>query len=239
MSITLFILLIMGLLFFIPLSVDIIYGQSAQAISPEDPALLYAILQVVTGVIGIFAGILFTLYLYVYDQRRQKIETIQRSYRTVLWELKDNRKDLLDETKKISYSLRQSNTVKKIRYTNAYFYEEAYRSILNSGSFSHLSEEAQYKLAFSYSRIKSHNELLRYIDELQDRIILSSDEPDQGKKLFELRKRYDLILTYWESEIEDLVPSVIKIIDKALEEPTLGRFHKFSNSFLRFYSRSR
>jgi hypothetical protein len=234
MSIPLFLLIVIAL-FFLPLN----YGQSANASSEGDPALLYALLQVVTGVIGIVAGIIFTLYLYLHDQKRQKIETLRRTYQPLLWELKDNRKELSDENNKISYTLSQDGAMKKIRYSNVYFYEESYRSTLNSGLFSYLPENAQYELASLYSRIKSHNELLSYIDELQDNIMLSSEELDREKKLFKIRERYDFILTQWESEMEKLLPSVEGHIAEARKEPIhSGRFHKFYRSFLGFYAKS-
>jgi hypothetical protein len=234
MIITLFSVLLMAL-FFLPIFVRIVYGQPANAPSTGDPTVLYALLQVVVGVIGIFAGIGFTLYLYKHDQKRQKIETLRRTYQALLWELRDNEKELSDENNKISYTLAQSNAMKRIRYSNVYFYEESYRSILNSGLFSYLSEDAQYELASLYSRIKGHNELLSYIDQLQDNIMLSSDEVDREKKLLEVRERYDMILTQWESEMEKLLPSVGERIRDARKEPIPSRFHKFSSSFPKFY----
>jgi hypothetical protein len=220
------------LLTFAPPLSSRILAQDNPDNSANDLNLFYALLQSVIGAVGVVAGAGIALYLYWREQKETKLDTISRSCQTILWELADNKKALTgDKHQKISYHIAKSadeNAEHKnetlVLYTNAYLHDEAYRTLINSGSFSYFDPDTQYTLVSLYGRIKSHNELLTYTDELQDRILITgayhggdTDIIDaKGERLlFSLRERYDLALTKWEKEITGFILEAEKRISAA------------------------
>jgi hypothetical protein len=207
-----------------------ILAQDNSESKASDLSLLYALLQTVIGVLGVIAGVGIALYVYWREQKETKLDTISRSCQAILWELADNKKALSrDEHQKISYHIgkpadekAEHNYETHVLYTNAYLYDEAYRTLINSGSFSYFEPDTQYTLVSLYGRIKSHNELLTYTDQLQDRILIAgayhggqTDNIDTRweQLLFSLRERYDLALTKWEKEINGFILEAEKRIN--------------------------
>jgi hypothetical protein len=60
-------------------------------------------------------------------------------------------------------------------YTNAYLESDAYESGLHSGFITHLSTHTQHILTSLYSRVRSRNELIVYIERFEDMFFLYDD----------------------------------------------------------------
>ena len=220
---------------FLVLSIPSASSVEAQEI-PEGEfnrlALFYAILQSIIAAAAIVVGIGVTFYFYLREQKERRLEVVTRSCEMILWEIADNKKSLTESPhQKISYKIEAAESDHDLKneihilYTNAYLYDEAFRSLINSGSFSYFSSNTQYKLASLYGRIRSHNYLITYSDKLQDQVLiaqiharhnykLESPEVETGENiLFSLRQRYDPTLTKWEQEITGLLEEVENLVN--------------------------
>lgn len=193
-----------------PLMVLAVYGQSiddnvTNADSPRDSPTGFDWLASLTEAGNFLAllGIFSTFALYFYTKQKEKRDLKKNAYKTIDWELKDI-EESFSKHQKVSYITQDQ---KNVNYTNAHLYDEAYSSLVNSGSFVQLHANLQYALAELYARIRRRNEVLTYLDELQDDMT-QNDE----KKFFQIVERYDLILTRWEKEIKEIIPKIRELM---------------------------
>ena len=108
----------------------------------------------------------------------------------------------------------KGSDVKEVNYTNAYLELDAYESGLHSGFITHLSTNSQHVLTAVYSRIRSRNELITYIDRFQDLFFLSDDTKQRLDRWYKAVERYDLLLTRWEQEIIKLLEETETLLDR-------------------------
>jgi len=165
------------------------------------------------GAIGV------SFFLYWRQQRNERNGILKRSQQTILRELKENEEAITKRYTHESYTITRVDKITKIvskieiNYTNAYLDSDAYASILNTGSFTHLPLETQHKLSMLYGRIRAHNELITYVDRFQDSFLLYDKSPARIEKWYKAVERYDITLTHWEKEILDHFEEVKKLLE--------------------------
>lgn len=173
----------------------------------------YSPILVILGVAGIIAAI----GLYFLDQKLEKRNNLLRSTETILKELKDNKYYLSsDRHEHIKYIIRDTKENKNnvVDYTNAYLEIDAYESVLTSGLLTHFSVSTQHHLILLYSRIRSRNNLITYIDKFEDHFFLNDDSVDRREKWYKKVQKYDIIITEWEKEIKYLMDKSEVLVKK-------------------------
>lgn len=162
-----------------------------------------------------FAAIGIPLAIHLHNQKTAQRDLLNRASRSVLRELNGNA-DALEGRR--GYQVIEYNTAGKnlqhVRYTNAFLDDDAYNSIIASGHFTHFSVNTQDVLRELYTRIKDHNDTIRYTNDLEDRASINRLTPKEVSSLIE---RYDLILTKLENDILQLLPQAVNETNNELE----------------------
>jgi hypothetical protein len=165
--------------------------NSSQPIRVEEVWTPYL---VIIGIITIIA----TIAIVYFQEKKQTKNTIHLSQRTILREITENRKFLMEnENKHITYNTKKGS----VNYTNGYLEFEAYLSVLYSGYFTRFSPDTQHYLTMLYSRIKSRNEYITYTERFEDLFFLLDDSQERRERWYKKIESYDLLLTQWEKEI--------------------------------------
>lgn len=137
---------------------------------------ILALITTVAAVIGIFAVKLF-------DTNRQRRQTYE-ALSSILRELKENKKALTGTVHEHIVYYTEGNFEDRIQvsYTNAYLELESYESVHHSGLIAHTEIDTQQCLTMLYSRIRSRNELLTYVDRYEDLFFLTDESEDRKKR---------------------------------------------------------
>ncbi|MGA9149980.1 MAG: hypothetical protein WBZ36_05330 [Candidatus Nitrosopolaris sp.] len=91
--------------------------------------------------------------------------------------MKEAKNSLQEEEKRIrNYYfekplLTENMEIRKVDYRGTYMITDSYDSFLQSGLFTHLSENLQYKLSNVYGRIKTHNNTVSSINQFHERTL--------------------------------------------------------------------
>lgn len=181
-------------------------------------ATVFAIEQTI---IALFVGvgiIVATISIYWHQQSSDKKNTTRHATDGLLRELKEIKYTMLSESSRTHHPTEETKTgaikiQKDVNYTNTYMATDAYDSVLFSGLLTHFTEETQYTLSKLYSRITSHNELIKYIYQLEDNFSLKQYSGDLHLKLQQTIDRYELRLTTQEIEIISLIYDSIRLIE--------------------------
>jgi hypothetical protein len=162
------------------------------------------------------ASIGLTVYFYFHQQKKERKEAIKRSSEAILQEMEGTNRALnSEEYEKIEYRIQNGPKGQcEVKYTNVYLDNEAYESVLYSGFFTFFSANTQHKLTLLYGRIKSHNELISYVDHFQDLYFMNHDNTKENvDKWYQNVQRYDILLTKWEEEMTQLLEEVKGLIE--------------------------
>ncbi len=156
--------------------------------------------------IALFTGVAIPLGLLIYQPIRSKRTLVNQNSVSLIKEIESNEGAL---TGKQDYPIVSytglDNEKSSIKYTNAFLDYDSYENLINSGQFSYFVPETQFSLRELYTRIKDHDRTMKYIDELEDKFKL--EFPDDNKKFLQAVARYEVVLTLWESQILELIPS--------------------------------
>lgn len=160
-------------------------------------------LEVILAALSVYLAISLPLY----QQAKGESKNRKEAYAALIREIEENKSILEDNKKyeKIKYDLNSEIKSKNIsiEYTNAYLDIEAFQSIIYSGYFTKLDSETQHNLTHLYDRIKSHNEIITYVDHYQDLFFIFNDSSDANmRKWYNNIERYDNLLTDLEKEIK-------------------------------------
>ena len=99
-----------------------------------------------------------------------------------------------------------------------------YDSIVQSGLIKHLQIEMQSRLNMLYSRIRSRNKLITYTEHFEDLFFLYDESKDRLNAWYKKIEKYDILLTWWENEIIDLLDDIQ--VQLKNERPTSYKYHK-------------
>lgn len=171
------------------------------------------------------AAIVISIFIYRHKEVSDRNNLLQRSYKTLLMELEENKPALEPDAKhqRVKYPLPSSKEgdIKEVNYTNAYLDVDAYESILYSGNITHLPPETQKRIIQLYQRIKKHNEVLSWTNQFEDMFFLDGNNTTERLASWHSEvKRYEKNLTKLEMEMLPLMNSVIKDIrDSIMSEP--------------------
>lgn len=154
-----------------------------------------------------FLGVIVPLAIYILKQNKERKDLLIRATTSVSREIAGNEAALRGDKE---YQVIKYDTTGKepqhVRYTNAFLDDDAYNSVVASGQFNHLLVDTQDVLRELYTRIKDHNQIIRYTNELEDKLSFANEN-----KHSDVLTRYDLILTRLENEI-------MLLLEKAKEE---------------------
>lgn len=185
-----------------------IYGITEQPINKQNDLPLqveerYSVPLVALTTLAIIASVA----LYYYQENRSKKEKIERSRRAILKEVLQNKKALTSNVHDhIAYTTKtRTNGQKIVEYTNAYLEADSYNSVLYSGLLTYFSIPTLHTLTMLYSRIKSRNDLLTYMDHLEDMFFLYDDAQVRLDTWNQKIQKYDVLISSWESEIIELL----------------------------------
>jgi hypothetical protein len=173
------------------------------------------------------AAIIAAIVIYFVQQANEKRETIRRSTESILKEITDNKKAFSKIHQRVGYVIGQhEGNQKEVNYLNAYLESEAYQSIIGSGFFTHFCIDTQHTLTMLFSRIKTRNELISYLDHFEDEFFLYHENSEETlKKWYKKVEKYDRLLTEWEQEIVELLPVVERLVRAELAKAK--SFYKF------------
>lgn len=156
--------------------------------------------------IALFTGVAIPIGLLIYQPIRSKRTLVNQNSVSLIKEIESNEGAL---TGKQDYPIVNytglDDEKSSIKYTNAFLDYDSYENLINSGQFSYFVPETQFSLRELYTRIKDHDRTMKYIDELEDKFKL--EFPDDNKKFLQAVARYEVVLTLWESQILELIPS--------------------------------
>jgi hypothetical protein len=174
-------------------------------------------IEVILAALSVYLAISLPLYQQAKGERKNRKE----AYTALIREIEENKSILNDDKKyeKIKYNITKELKSKKIciEYTNAYLDIEAFQSIIYSGYFTKLDSETQHNLTHLYDRLKSHNEIIAYIDHYQDLFFIFNDNSDANmKKWYNNIERYDSLLTDLEKEIKIYLEQGKRLLEKEI-----------------------
>jgi hypothetical protein len=150
-----------------------------------------------------------------YYKNRRHVQEARDIIRLISNELKENKKTLVGSVHhRIMYTTETTKDNKKtINYVNAYLESDAYESILHSGLIKYLPIGTQSRLTMLYSRIRSRNKLITYMEHFEDLFFLYDDSEQRLNQWYHKIEKYDLLLTQWEADI-------VELLDEAMNQFT-------------------
>ena len=164
-------------------------------------------------VFAIVTGIAIPIGLLIYQPIRAKRTLVNQNSESLIKEIQSNEDALTgkQEYDVIDYKgFDPENS--PIRYTNAFLDYNSYENLINSGQFSYFTPDTQASLREMYTRIKDHDRTIKYIDELEDKFKI--EFPNDEQKFLEAVAKYEVVLTIWESQILELIPSTKTKLEK-------------------------
>ena len=168
--------------------------------------------------IALFTGVAIPIALLIYQPIRSKRILVNQNSESLLKEIASNEGALTGKQGYpiVNYTARDDER-SQIKYTNAFLDYDSYENLINSGQFSYFTLDSQFSLRELYTRIKDHDRTMKYIDELEDKFKL--EFPDDNTKFLQAVARYEVVLTLWESQILELIPTT---------KTNLGKEKKFT-----------
>lgn len=163
--------------------------------------------------IALFTGVAIPIGLLIYQPVRSKKILVNQNSESLIKEIASNEGAL---TGKQGYPVVNytglDDEKSLIKYTNAFLDYDSYENLINSGQFSYFAPDTQFSLRELYTRIKDHDRTMKYIDELEDKFKL--EFPDDDTKFLQAVARYEVVLTLWESQILELIPTTKTKLEK-------------------------
>lgn len=153
------------------------------------------------------AGVLIIAPLTYVIKRRWTNNTERKDISKSLYEELKNGMEALDGTAKRQVMEIKIKDVKRY-YTLTFMNYDMYDSLIFSGKIQILNHDLQQKIQDIFRRIKGHQEYLKYTARLRDNAKLQNINMDETTTPY-----YELIANY-ESELEDLIPKVMKELEK-------------------------
>lgn len=199
------------------------FGQDTTSETAGDKDYLLVIFDSanIIAVLGIGAG----FAVWWIDLKRQARDLRKKAYSTISWEL-DDIEETLSNPRYTKMEMKDSALKNKkhekendkaedrtISFVNAFLFDEAYSSLINSGSFVQLNKRVQFLLAELYARVKRHNDFLVRIYELRDENI-----ENNKVVLDKLSKRYYKYMEKTQQEIMERLPKIRQEIHRELPQ---------------------
>ena len=190
---------------------DRLYGGNVMAnlaiTYTSTPTSTVEILQNALVIVPPLAVIPISIFLYWHGQTQSHSNLIRRNARSLRIEINENSAALSGEREyQIIERDSEDDGDLHIRYTNCFLDDDAYTSILTSGEFTRLEVQTQTVLRELYTRIRDHNEQIKYTNELEDHF---SIQPNNETDLENLTERYEVNITILEEVIVELIPQAI------------------------------
>jgi hypothetical protein len=178
----------------------------------------------IPDILSIVIPVIAAIFLFWLQQRLERRDQMRRSSDAVLKEIEETRDALVSEQeKRIRYNIvklsESKNNIKgHVDYRNIYLNTDAYDSILHSGLFTNFSVETQHTLSKLYSRIRSHDDLITYLQHFRDAFLINNVTTEDKEKRWKGESQpYELTLTEWEKEIIHL--AYVSTFDVLSEKP--------------------
>ena len=144
--------------------------------------------------------------IFIVKQRLHKRTERQETSKSLHEELRDALESL-DGTKGRQVMKIKIGNVDKY-YTLTFMNYDMYDSLIFSGQIQSINHDLQQKIQDIFRRIKGHQEYLKYTSQLRDNAKLNDKDMDETTTPY-----YSLIADY-ESELEELIPPIMKELEK-------------------------